>query len=170
MWPFTRNTQHEEDRLREMFGGHVSDDVLRKILAQSQSKPRPPQPWQFAYVLLQVRDAELDRMPARLSLAIEILTHRDGFVADMMSSVVLGIFGLPLVDVELEKSCDQQAKVVARLISELGTDVRLVYGVANGLAGEMSGPSHPSFGVALPDVAGKLSALFAVEFGTAVQV
>ena len=170
MWPFTRNTRREEDRLREMLGGHVSEDVLEKILARSQAEARPPQPWQFAYVLFQVRDADLDKVPARLSSAIEILTRRDGFVADMMSSVVLGIFGLPLVDEDLEKSRGQQAKVVARLVDAFGNDIRIVYGLAQGLAGDVGAPSNPSFGVLLPDLASKLGALFALAFGKAAQI
>lgn len=170
MWPFTRTTQSEEDRLRELFGGRVSEGVLAQVLARSQAERRPPQPWHFAYVLLQVRDAELDKLPERLSSAIEILTRRDGFVADMMSSVVLCVFGLPLIDEDPETSRNQQAKAVARLVSELGTDVRLIYGVVQGLAGDVGGPSSPSFGVLLPDVASKLKALFALEFGKAAQV
>ena len=117
-----------------------------------------------------MRDADLDKVPGRLSSAIEILTRRDGFVADMMSSVVLGIFGLPLVDQDLEKSRGQQAKVVARLIEEFGDDIRLVYGIADGLAGDVGAPSNPSFGVLLPDLANKLSALFALAFGKAAQI
>lgn len=170
MWPFTRSTRREEDRLREMFGGHISEDVLEKILARSQAEPRPPQPWQFAYVLFQVRDADLDKVPARLSSAVEILTRRDGFVADMMSSVVLGIFGLPLIDDDLEKSRGQQAKVVARLVEEFGPDVRIVHGIAQGLAGDVGAPSNPSFGVLLPDPVGKLGALFALAYGNAAQI
>jgi hypothetical protein len=169
MWPFTRKNPEADERLREIFGRYVSADVLDIALAEFGQQPQPPQTWRGAYILLQVRDRDLDAVSGHLDSAIEILTRRGGFVTDLMSSLVLATFGLPLVDDDLGKARSQQTKAVVRLISELGQNIRLVYGTAECLAGNVGASKHMNFGILLPDVAGKLSALLALEFGKSAE-
>lgn len=170
MWPFTRKNPKADQHLREVFGRHVPPDVLDIALAEFGQPPQPPKTWRGAYILLQVRDADLDAVSGRLDSAIEILERRGAFVTDLMSSLVLATFGLPLVDDDLDKARSQQTKAAARLISELGQNIRLVYGTAECLAGNVGASQHMNFGILLPDVAGKLAALLALEFGQSAEV
>lgn len=168
MWPFNRKTL-DEQRLRETLARYLSQDALDEILADPDRQAHPPQPWRFAYILLQVSDGDLEQAPQHLNTAMEIIARRDGYVSDVLSTLILATFGLPLVDEDLDKARDQQAKAVARLVTELGAQMRLVHGIADGLAGNI-GAQGTHYGVLLPDLSRGLAALMALEFGKAAEV
>ena len=65
---------------------------------------------------------------------------------------------------------DQHAKTVARLMAELGPDIRLVYGTADGLVGNSARRQHMHYGPLLPGFERHLSALTALEFGQSAEV
>lgn len=169
MWPFKRR-KSEEARFREAFSQYLSEDVIDTVLARGPKDGAPPRPWTCAYALLQVRDEDLNAVSEHLSRATEILLRRDGVVSDFLSSLVLATFGLPLIDDDLDKARSQQAKAVARLLSELGSNVRLIHGVATGLAGNIGAQQRFHFGVLLPDLDSKLATLLALDFGRAAEV
>lgn len=169
MWPFKRR-KSEKARFREAFSQYLSEDVMDAILARGAQDIAPPKPWTCAYVLLQVRDEDLNAASEHLTRATDILLHRDGVVSDFLSSLILAQFGLPLIDDDLDKARSQQAKAVARLLSELGSNVRLVHGVATGLAGNIGAQQRLHFGVLLPDLNSKLATLLALDFGKAAEV
>lgn len=169
MWPFNRK-KSEEERVREAFSEYLSKDVIDALIARRKQTLAPPRPWTCAYVLLQVRDENLETASTHLSLATDILLRRDGVVSDWLASLLLATFGLPLVDDDLDKARSQQAKAVARLVTELGSNMRLIYGVADGLAGNIGGSQRLHYGLLLPDLGGKLAQLLALEFGKAAEV
>ncbi len=169
MWPFNRK-QTDEQRVREAFGDFVSKDVLDSILTNPDNELKPPRLWRCAYVLLQVRDAEPEKVPDFLDMAVDILLPRGACVTNLFSSLLLATFGLPLVDDDLEKGRSQQAKAVARLISDMGSNVRLVYGTDECLAGNVGSRQRIDIGVLLPDTASKLAALLSVEFGKSAAI
>lgn len=169
MWPFTRKNPNADRHLREVFGRYVPPEVLDMALDEFGQQPRPPKSWRGAYVLLQVRDTDLNSVSDRLDSAIDILSRRGGYVTDLMSSLVLTTFGLPLVDDDLDKARSQQTKAVARLISEFNQDIRLVYGTAECLAGNVGASQHMNFGILLPGIADKLSTLLSLEFGKSAE-
>ena len=71
---------------------------------------------------------------------------------------------------DAERARDQQAKTVARLTAELGPDVRLVHGAADGLVGTFGSPQHMHYGPLLPGFGHHLGALLALEFGQSAEV
>jgi len=101
--------------------------------------------------------------------AIDIIVRRNGTVCDIMSSMVLAIFGHPISE-ELEKSNDQRAKSVARLVTELGANIRLVHGVTQGLVGNYGSPGRIHWGPLLPGFAQYVTALTALEFGQSAEI
>jgi hypothetical protein len=100
---------------------------------------------------------------------MDIIVRRNGTVCDIMSSMVLAIFGHPISE-ELEKSNDQRAKSVARLMTELGANIRLVHGTAAGMIGNIGSPQRFHYGVLLPDFARYLTALTALKFGQSAEM
>jgi hypothetical protein len=71
---------------------------------------------------------------------------------------------------ELEKSNDQRAKSVARLVTELGANIRLVHGTAAGLVGNVGSQSRFHWGPLLPGFARYVNALTALEFGQSAEI
>jgi hypothetical protein len=79
------------------------------------------------------------------------------------------IFGHPISE-DLDKSNDQRAKSVARLVTELGANVRLVHGTTEGLVGNVGSPHRLTDGALLPGFAQYVNALMALEFGQSAEI
>jgi hypothetical protein len=86
-----------------------------------------------------------------------------------MSSLALSVFGLPVSE-DVEKSNDQRAKSMARLVTELGANIRLVHGTTKGLIGHYGSPERFHYGPLLPGFARHLTTLTALEFGQSTEV
>ncbi|MBA4100479.1 MAG: hypothetical protein C0484_27360 [Rhodospirillum sp.] len=166
MWPFKR--RRERDKLRAMFRGYVADELIDELINHPRPLRLDLQPASISFILLQVRDEPVVEAPDRMAKAIDIIQRRNG-ICDVMSSTVLAIFGFPRRE-DREKSSDQRAKSVARLVTELGPDIRLVYGTADGLVGNYGSLSQVHYGPLLPGFARYLSALTALEFGQSAEV
>ena len=167
MWPFKR--KRDDAELRAGATRRLAEDVADELVRN----PRPPQmglfPAQVRFILLQVRDESVEHAAATIAKAIDLIERRDGMVTDVMSSMVLAVFGPPESD-DAERARDQQAKTVARLTAELGPDVRLVHGAADGLVGTFGSPQHMHYGPLLPGFEHHLGALLALEFGQSAEV
>lgn len=166
MWPFKR--RRDEAKLRAEATRRLADDVADELVRN----PRPPRigltPAAVRFILLQVRDEPVERAAANVARAIDQIERRNGMVTDVMSSMVLAVFGLPDSE-DAEKDRDQQAKTIARLVAELGPDVRLVHGAADGLVGTFGSPQHMHYGPLLPGFQRHLGALLALEFGQSAE-
>ena len=55
------------------------------------------------------------------------------------------------------------------LVAELGPEVRLVHGAADGLVGTFGSPQHMHYGPLLPGFQRHLGALLALEFGQSAE-
>lgn len=167
MWPFKR--RHDEVKLRAQATRRLADEVADELVR----RPRLPRvglasaPVRF--ILLQVRDEPVEQAAAAIATAIDLIERRSGMVTDVMASMVLAAFGLPESD-DAEKDRDQQAKAIARLVTELGPDVRLVHGAADGLVGTFGSAQHMHYGPLLPGFARYMAALIALEFGQSAEV
>lgn len=162
MWPF--KLWRERAKVRAAFSRYLPDDLIDELVKRPAAIPSPPQPVQLCFILLQVRDDPLDQVPAHLSKAIDVIMRRDGMLWDVMSSIALATFGLPISD-DPGKDRDQRSKVVARLVTELGSDIRLLDGDVGGFLANCGSPSRFHYGPLLPDFRRYLSALTALEFG-----
>ena len=166
MWPVKR--RRERDKVRAMFRGYVADELIDELV----NNPRPLrldlQPASISFILLQVRDEPVVEAPDRMAKAIDIIQRLYG-ICDVMSSTVLAIFGFPRRE-ELDGSSDQRAMSVARLVTELGPDIRLVYGTADGLVGNYGSPHRFRWGPLLPGFARYMTALTAREFGQSAEI
>lgn len=167
MWPFKR--RRNEAELRADATRRLADEVADELVRN----PRPPRiglsPAQIRFILLQVRDEPVEHAAATIAKAIDLIERRDGMVTDVMSSMVLAVFGSPDSD-DAERDRDQQAKTVARLTAELGPDARLVHGAAVGLVGTFGSPQHMHYGPLLPGFQNHLGALLALEFGESAEI
>jgi len=169
MWSFWK-WKSEEQRIRDEFSQHLAKGVIDEILKNPNQGLPSVKPWTSCYVLLQVRDADLQEMTQHLNTAIDIVVRRDGIVCGILSSVMLAAFGLPFVDDNLGRQRAQQAKAIARLAAKLGTNARLIYGTTSGMAGTVGNSEYQLHGFFLPDFDKQLERLRALDFGKAIEV
>lgn len=167
MWPFKR--WRERKMVRAAVKKYLAAEVADELLNNPGSLRLETQRTQVCFILLQVRDDPVDEVSAHMTHAFDIILRRNGTICDVMSSMVLAIFGHPISE-ELEKSNDQRAKSVARLVTELGADIRLVHGTVEGLVGNYGSPHRIRWGPLLPGFARYVNALTALEFGQSAEV
>jgi hypothetical protein len=167
MWSFKR--WRERKKLHAAFSPYLPKDIIDDIVNNPRPFPAAPQPARLCFILLQVRDDPLERMPEHMATAFDILLRREGMVWDTMSSLTLATFGLPISD-DPGRDRDQRTKSVAHLMTELGADVRLVYGTVDGFLGNCGSPERFHYGPMLPGFARYLQELTKLEFGQAAEI
>ena len=167
MWPFKRWRERAE--VRATLRKYLADEVADELLNNPDRVRLETQRADLCFILLQVRDDPVDQAQAYLAAAFDIIVRRDGLICDQMSSFVLSIFGHP-IEMEPERASDQRAKSVARLMTELGANIRLVHGTAAGLVGNIGAPQRVTYGVLLPGFARYMTALTALEFGKSAEI
>ena len=167
MWPF--KGWRERAAVRAALEKYLAPALVRRLSSQPDELRLETQRADICFILLQVRDDPVDQVSAHMTHAFDIILRRNGTICDIMSSMVLAIFGHPISE-EPEKSSDQCAKSVARLITELGVNIRLVHGTAAGLVGNYGAPDRFHWGPLLPGFAQYVTALMALEFGQSAEV
>jgi hypothetical protein len=167
MWPFKR--RRNVAKVRAAFTRYLADEVIDELIRNPRPPRTTPEPARIHFILLQVRDEPVVHAPVHLAKAIDIIERRNGLVSDVMASMVLAIFGFPVGE-DAERERDQRTKSVARLVTELGPDIRLVYGTVDGLVGTFGSPQHFHYGPLLPGFAHYVSALTALEFGQSAEL
>src|SRR5690348_11350840 len=158
MWSLQRWRRRK--RMRTAFSQYVANEVFDELI--NKPSDAAPQPTELCFILLQVRDDPVDQLPAHLAKAFDIIMRRQGAVWGVMSSMALATFGLPFSD-DPEKDHDQRAKSVARLVTELGPDIRLIHGTVDGLIGRYGGEGRSVYGPLLPNFQRYVGALTALE-------
>jgi len=166
MWSLKRWRMRR--KIRSAFSEYLANEVIDEIVNNPDRTGKPPQRAEICFILLQVRDDAVEQTPAYIAQAIDIILQRGGTVCDVMSSTILAVFGFPIGE-DPEKNRDQRSKSVARLVTGLGTNVRMVYGAADGLVGNIGHARRLHYGPLLPGFAHYLTALTALEFGRAVE-
>ncbi|WP_162917623.1 hypothetical protein [Dongia deserti] len=167
MWSLQRWRMRK--KLRSTFLDYLSNEIIDELVNRPAGHRRPPEPTELCFILLQVRDDRIHQVPVYLAKACEIITRRQGCVWSAMSSMAIATFGLPFSD-DPEKDKDRRAKSVARLMTELDPDIRLVYGTMNGLLGSYGDEARSLYGPLLPDFPRHVSTLLALEFGQSAEV
>ena len=87
----------------------------------------------------------------------------------VMSSVVAVTFGMPIREPDSE-GIDHRTQAVARLLNDLGPNVRLISGRADGLFGNIGARQRFSYGALIPDFGGRLESLLRLDFGASAEV
>jgi hypothetical protein len=167
MWPFKHWRERAE--VRAAFMKYLTPALVDRLRSQPDRLRLETERADICFILLQVRDDPVDQVSAHMAHAMDIIVRRNGTVCDIMSSMVLAIFGHPISE-ELEKSNDQRAKSVARLVTELGANIRLVHGTTEGLVGNYGSPDRIHWGPLLPGFAQYVNALTALEFGQSAEI
>jgi hypothetical protein len=86
---------------------------------------------------------------------------------DAMPSLLIGYFGVPNAKYD---STEARTNLVAALLAENGSAVRVAHGQCNGLVGGFGGPRRWFYTAIVPNFSAVLKKLLDLEFGTAVEI
>lgn len=167
MWSFKR--WRSRKNLRAAFTRHLADEVIDELIKHPRPLQMAPQPASICFILLQVRDDPVADAPEHMAKAFDIIARRNGTVWGVASSIALASFGAPFSE-DAERDLDQRSKSIVRLVTELGADIRMVYGTADGLIGNFGAPQRFYYGPLLPGFGRYLGALTSLEFGQSVEM
>jgi len=165
MWPFDRKKRRVDSELRR-FASYLSPDVV-KVLADGSPREPAFERGEIPFALLQVRDDNAEHVDKHLARAMARVRESGG-VSDMMSSFVFVIFGFPRgtwASVPERPSIENGRRLSAALLQDMGSDVRVLYGTATGLVGNLGGSHFLHYGAAIPNFGALMTKLVQLEFG-----
>jgi hypothetical protein len=168
MWPFSRVAQRRQ--LRAAFSKYLSPEFVGQIEKGSAGLlSTRPKPARICFILLQVRDDELVKAASDLSIATDTIIEHGGLVMETMGSCVLAIFGHS-VGADPGQDHIQRDTAAAHLVANLSESIRLVYGDADGLVGNIGSQRRLHYGCLIPQFDEYLSAVFVLEFGKVARI
>jgi len=170
MWPFSRKKQGAEEGLRHLTS-YLSFEAVKAL---AEGSPRPPvfESGEVPFVLLQVRDDKAGDIGPLLARAMTQVRDSGGMI-HMMSSFMFVFFGFPRsawASVPEKPSIENGRRLAAALLQELGADVKVLYGTAPGLVGNLGGPHYMHYGAAIPNFGTMTAKLAQIEFGRAESI
>ena len=167
MWPFSiwRNAR-EKAFIREAFSRYLSPELPEDILTNPRRFP-PLEKRTVFFALAQVRDEDLAAMAERLKRAADIAAKAQGMM-DFMPPFLMITFGFPFDD-EPENLRIERHRMIEDLLRDGGHDLRIVYGDADSLVGNVGCERRFSYGAAIPGLSAAMQHLLALEFGSAVE-
>jgi len=151
-----------------MFSRYVSPDVVDKLLREPPRDLKRAERRTISFVVFHVRDDDIENVQKQFERALPIVTEGDGLVEHVAASLVIATFGgLPQNESAAD---DNRVRVAARLMSELGPELRLVHGSASGLVGNFGTDTALHYGSVLPNFSQILERLLNLEFGQSAEM
>jgi hypothetical protein len=158
----------ERAYIKRTFAKYVSPKVVGELIREPHKSALGSQRRRISFIVFQLRDDDVENVQRQLERALPIMREGGG-IFDMASSLVMVIFGIP----QREENVDFEANralVASRLMSELGPEIRLVYGSVSGLAGTFGIDTWLHYGAVLPNFGAILERLVKLEFGQSGEI
>jgi hypothetical protein len=169
MWPFDRRQRLRRKILLGTLSKYLSPEAIDSLVQNPIRPGRDLRAAEIDFLVLQVRDDVLEDVPKLLESPFRIVMDFDGTIWSVMSSVVNVVFGIPVGDGK-DDHADRCARAAARLVEELGSNVRVVFGTAKGLHGAMGSEQRLVYGAVVPNFASILERLIKLEFGRLTRI
>jgi hypothetical protein len=167
MWPFHNRKERARRKVLLPFARYLSPEVIEALVSTPDALLPELQQAAIPYIILQVRDDDLAQVPDYLDRASGAVLDAGGTILSVMSSVMAVAFGIPVRAPELD-GVARRDQAVARLRSDLGSNVRAIFGRADGLYGTI-GTQRMTYGALLPGFGGSLERLLRLEFGSLAE-
>jgi hypothetical protein len=168
MWPFYSRKERRRREMLSTFSAYLTPEMVEKLARTPEQILPHLQQAMIPYIILQVRDDDLGKVPGYLDQAFEAVLDAGGTIMSVMSSVIVVVFGIP-VRIPDGESIAQRNRAVARLLSDLGPNVRAIFGGAECPYGNM-GTRRMNYGALIPDFSRNLATLLKLEFGGSAEV
>ncbi len=170
MWPFSRwRIARQKAYIRKAFGRFLSSALIEQLASRPGSLPLMSlENRKIIFALVQIRDDDRGDIAGRLRQAVEIAGKGDGMI-DFMPPLVLVSYGYPL-DGAADDWRHDRGQVLQQLLQNCGSDLRIVFGEADGLVGMLGSDQRFHYAAAIPGFGGAMQKLMTLEFGKAVEV
>jgi hypothetical protein len=170
MWPFDDwRRRREAVRLRQAFGRYIEPAMLERLLTHPEEFEPGLKPARIHFLLALVRDDDVEAVPGLVARAVEAIVASNGMVDAVSGSCVVGWFGVPLPGDAAAQPKVERAAAVARLLADLGSNVKIVTGDRDGLYGNIGGERRFNYGFVVPEFGRCLEALIKLDYGKAVD-
>src|SRR5262245_9428528 len=73
-------------KLQAQFSHYVASEVIDELVSRPKPDRPTPEPTQLCFILLQVRDDPVAKVPAHMAKAFDLITRREGMVWYAISS------------------------------------------------------------------------------------
>ena len=167
MWLSEWRRRRQRKAVTREFERYLSPAVADKLVSRPELlRLSGPERAHVGYVLAQVRDDVLDDIPAHFRKAMDATLGEHGLI-DPSPPLLWVVFGLPA---PWSSSADRRTELAARLIADLGTDVKVVTGAADALYGNFGNKYRFTYSVAIEGFGTVLAALARTDYGHAMEI
>lgn len=167
MWPFNARRNLERKRITEVFAQYLSPEMVDRLATNPEKLELGLTPARIHFLLAQVRDDDVPAVQGFLGRAVDIIMDCKGLVESFPSPFAVGWFGAPLPGIAQAQARTDRAAAVARLLAELGANVKIVTGDRDGLYGNIGSERRFNFGFVVPGFGECLAALQRLSYGEA---
>jgi hypothetical protein len=147
----------ENNSKKSLLESYMRDDWIPTNPEHSIKKGR------ILYLFLHVMDENTDLINERMNTILDVLMNHKGVVWSVNCSVVMVSFGFP--HNSYEEGLHLCSLAMDELSKQLGTAIRIVYGVAEGVLDFVGCSRLQSYGPIFPLFGQKLGHLFSLDAG-----
>ena len=154
---------------KSRFRSYVTPELVDQILRDPALAAPVRRPLDFVLVL--VRDDNMDEVPDRLSRIVDAASEAGGMVEGLRGPLVVATFGSLLLrePPNPAENARRRSELIARLQAEYGPDIKILHGACIALVGNFGSRLWFSYGSLLPKFSHMLDTLASMDFGEAKE-
>jgi hypothetical protein len=151
-------------RARRALRGYIDPKLIRYLVDHPDTRFPPPRRCQLDFILILLRDDNLDELPSLVERVTEVVPESTGWIEHLAGPFVLITFGLALPNPEAPA---QRIETIERLQQSLGDNSKLLHGQSLALVGSLTGRGsrYPHFGSAFQNFGAMLQRLTTLQYG-----
>jgi hypothetical protein len=166
MWPFRRYPAEMKDSIVNKYSSELSKDILYSLRGNSPASSQLVL-GNIKFMLIQVRDDDLSKLPEHIERALDITQRHQGIVDAVMASMLLITFELSESPAKNDLNC---AELSSSLRRELGSNVRFLHGRKPCSFGTISTGQVITYGAYIPCFVEYLAELNKLTFGEDLEI
>jgi adenylate cyclase len=171
MWPFDNlRRRRAAARIRRAFGDYIEPDLLERLASNPERVNLELKPARIHFLLLLVRDDRVAEVPGFVARAVDIILDANAMIERVSGSLMIGWFGAPVPAPADARPLADRAAAVARLLAELGSNVKIVTGDRDGLYGNIGAERRFNYSFVVPEFGRCLEALTRLDYGRSAEV
>ena len=151
----------ESRRVRRIFGKVVDPETVESLLRDGVER-QPLRHGRIEFVVAFVRGESPSQISERTAKVIDIATRDGAMVHDLIGALVIMAFGTHPASIAKSAS---RTSLVDDLRGQLGGDIKLVHGAADGHHGLFGSEKHMEYSFWVPNFDAILGTLSRLEFG-----
>jgi hypothetical protein len=151
-------------RARRRLRGYIDPKLTRYIFEAPDATFPPPRSCQLDFILILLRDDNLDELPSLVERVTEVVPGSAGCLEHLTGPFIVITFGLSIPNPDAPA---QRIQTVSRLEECLAENVKLLHGQALALVGSLTGRGSrfTHFGSAFQNFGAMLQALATLQYG-----